>query len=170
MGLISEELNNMLNDVLTKCFALNRLLDRDMSLLSVKFKMARTAEILHPALAHAYLGDEFADSISEYQASRDMLTIYGATPIGNKDYNTPLDLIVDYYNENLELQEMIYDTVDKAIEVGDYTTKIVLDGLLSRLSKYTALSITLVDLFTDYGSEPYKLQLLDSVIDKYVTV
>ena len=35
----------MLNDVLTKCFALNRLLDRDMSLLSVKFKMARTAEI-----------------------------------------------------------------------------------------------------------------------------
>lgn len=170
MGLISEELNDMLNGIVTECFSLNRLLDRDMSLLSVKFKMVKTAEILHPTLAHAYLGNEFADSISEYQASRNMLTVYGATPIGDKDYETPLDLITDYYNRNLEFQDMIYDVVDKAIEVGDHTTKVFLDELLSRLSKYTALSITLVDLFTDYGNEPYKLQLLDSVIDKYITV
>lgn len=170
MGLIQDDLNNMLNDLITKCFAINRMLDRGMSILGVKFKMVKTAEILHPKIAHAYPSDKFADSISNYQASRNNLTVYGVTPAGDKDYIAPLDFIQDYYNENIELQDMISDTIDKAVDVGDYTTKKFLDGLLVRLADYTALSITLVDLFTDYGSDPYHLQRLDSVIEDYINV
>lgn len=168
MGLIVEDLNNMLNELVTKCFEINRLVDRGVSILSVKFKMPKAAELIHQNIAHAYPSNILADSISDYQASRDNLTIYGATPIGNQDYASPLDFIRTYYNANLELQDMIYDTMDKCIEVGDYTTKVFLDGLINRLSKYTSMSIILVDLFANYGNEPFNLQMLDSVIDKYI--
>lgn len=170
MGLIQEELNNMLNELVTKCFSINRILDRGVSVLNIKFKMLNASNVIHHNIAHAYLGDKFADSISDYQSSRNNLTIYGETPKGDRDYNTPLEFIQDYYNLNLELQDMISDTIDKAIEIGDNTTKIFLDGLLYRLSEYTAISITLVDLFTDYGSESFNLQMLDSVIDKYINL
>ena len=98
------------------------------------------------------------------------MTIYGQTPIGDKDYIAPIDFIKDYYNENIELQDMISDTVDKAIEVGDHTTKLFLDGFLTTVPKYTAVAITLLDLFEDYGGDTFHLQVLDSVIEKYINV
>lgn len=168
MELINKELNGMLNDLVGKCFAINRMLDRGISILSIKFKMINASKIIHQKIAHIYPSDIFADSISGYQSERNMLTIYPETPIGNRDYNTPLDFIKDYYKENIELQDMIYDCVEKAIEVGDHTTKVFLDGLLNRLSKYTALSINLIDLFESYGNDTFRIELLDSVIDKYL--
>lgn len=170
MGLIQNDLNDMLNDLVTKCFAINRTLDRGVNVLGIKFKMVQASDIIHHRIAHAYLGEEFADGIAAYQTSRNNLTIYGQTPIGDKDYIAPIDFIKDYYNENIELQDMISDAVDKAIEVGDHTTKVFLDGLLTTVAKYTAVAITLLDLFEDYGGDTFHLQVLDSVIEKYINV
>ena len=100
MGLISDKTNNLLNQLIGKCFSINRMLDRGMSLLMVRWKMVKTSEILHPAIAHAYPGDKFADSISDYQGQRDNETIYPSTPVGNKEYNNPLEFFIDYHKEN----------------------------------------------------------------------
>lgn len=168
MELINKELNNMLDNLVGKCFAINRMLDRGVSILSIKFKMIQASEIIHQKIAHVYPSDVFADSISTYQGERGMLTIYPFTPVGDKDYSSPLDFIKDYYKENIELQDMICDTIDKSIEIGDHTTKVFLDGLLNRLSKYTSLSINLVDLFESYGNGNFQLQALDSAIKDYI--
>lgn len=170
MGLISEKLNNSLNELVGKCFATNRMLDRGMSLLGVRWKLLRCSELLHPALAHAYLGDKFADSISGYQGKRDCETIYPATPIGNENYDSPLEFVKSYHSANLELEDSIKDVIDEAVESGDLTTKKFLDGLLETLADYTAMSQNLVDLFTQYGNDKFALQLLDSNIDKYIVV
>lgn len=170
MGLISEKLNHELDLVRGQAFDLNRMLDRGMSLLEVRWKLIKSAEILHPKVAHAYLGDLFADSISAYQASRDNESIYTATPAGDREYNSPLDFFLDYHRENLKFENMIKDAVDEAIDEGDTTTKVFLDGLLNRLVPYIALSQTLVDLTTQYGNDAFHLQVMDSVLEKYVNV
>ena len=167
MGLIDENLNSQLNELVGKCFNINRMLDRGMSLLSVRWKLVQTSKILHPKLAHAFLGDLFADSISGYQGSRNNETIYPATDIGNREYEKALDFVVDYYKECIEFQNMIYDVTDMAIEIGDHTTKIFLDGLTIRLAPFTEIGQNLIDLFSDYGNDTFKLQVLDGFIEKY---
>ena len=68
MELISKNLNDCLDRLIGKSFAINRMLDRGMSLLKVRWKMINSSNHLHGMLAHAYLGDKFADSISEWRA------------------------------------------------------------------------------------------------------
>lgn len=170
MALISEKLNNQLNDIVGKCFAINRMLDRGMSLLKVRWKLSHASDILHTKAAHAYTGDKFADGVSNYQALRGNETIYPATPIGDKDYNSPLDFFIDYYNENIDLQNMVEDAIDEAVEEGDATTKAFLNGLLKVLASYTALSQDLIDLFSKCDNDAFKMQILDFEIDDYVNV
>ena len=168
MGLISEKLNNMLCEIIGECFATNRMLDRGMSLLDTKFAMKNTATLLHPNLAHVFLGAKFADGVGDYIGSRNNLVYYPATPIGDKDYNTPLDFVKDYYNYMMTLQTSTYDAIDEAVEEGDYATKVFLDGLVNNIVEYTDIAQTLVDVFGAYGSNPINLQLLDANIDKHI--
>lgn len=170
MELISEKLNNQLNELVGKCFAINRMLDRGMSLLKVRWKLINTSNILHPKVAHAYPAEKFADGISDYQASRGNETIYPETPVGNKEYNNPMEFFIDYYKENIALENMIKDTIDEAIEEGDTTTKVFLDKILMNLLPFTALSQDLVDLVEKYGNDNFHLQMLDSVIEKYINI
>ena len=170
MGLISIKLNNQLNDLVGKAFSINRMLDRGMSLLAVRWKMIKSSNILHPLVAHAYPGDKFADSISDYQALRDMETVYPQTPAGDREYESPIDFFKDFFAENIEFEDMIKDAIDTAIEDGDHNTKKFLDGLLSRLSPYTSLSKDLVDLVGICENDKFKLIMLDSEIDDYINI
>lgn len=170
MALISDKLNSQLDDIIGKCFAINRMLDRGMSLLKVRWKLIHTSNTMHPKVAHAYPAEKFADGISDYQAERGNETIYPATPIGNKEYNTPLDFFMDYYNENIELENMIKDAIDESVEEGDNTTTKFLNDLLMRLSPYTALSQDLIDLFGKCDNDAFKMQILDFEIDDYINV
>lgn len=168
MGLISEKLNNMLCEIIGECFAINRMLDRGMSLLDTKFAMKNTAALLHPGLAHVFLGSKFADGIGDYIGSRNNLVYYPATPIGDKDYIAPLEFVKDFYTHMINLQTMTYDAIDEAVEEGDYSTKIFLDGFLKNIVEYTDIAQTLIDVFNSYGFSSVNLQLLDANIDKHI--
>ena len=168
MGLISEKLNNMLCEIIGECFAINRKLDRGMSLLDTKFAMKNTAALLHPGLAHVFLGSKFADGIGDYIGSRNNLVYYPATPIGDKDYIAPLEFVKDFYTHMINLQTMTYDAIDEAVEEGDYSTKVFLDGFLKNIVEYTDIAQTLIDVFNSYGFSSVNLQLLDANIDKHI--
>lgn len=168
MGLISEKLNNMLCEIIGECFVINRMLDRGMSLLDTKFAMKNTAALLHPGLAHVFLGSKFADGIGDYIGSRNNLVYYPATPIGDKDYIAPLEFVKDFYTHMINLQTMTYDAIDEAVEEGDYSTKVFLDGFLKNIVEYTDIAQTLIDVFNSYGFSSVNLQLLDANIDKHI--
>ena len=168
MGLISEKLNNMLCEIIGECFSINRMLDRGMSLLDTKFAMKNTAALLHPGLAHVFLGSKFADGIGDYIGSRNNLVYYPATPIGDKDYIAPLEFVKDFYTHMINLQTMTYDAIDEAVEEGDYSTKVFLDGFLKNIIEYTDIAQTLIDVFNSYGFSSVNLQLLDANIDKHI--
>ena len=168
MGLISEKLNNMLCEIIGECFAINRMLDRGMSLLDTKFAMKNTATLLHPELAHVFLGSKFADGIGDYIGSRNNLVYYPATPIGDKDYIAPLEFVKDFYTHMINLQTMTYDAIDEAVEEGDYSTKVFLEKFLKNIVEYTDIAQTLIDVFNSYGFSSVNLQLLDANIDKHI--
>lgn len=167
-GLIKGNINQAINVLIGKCFAINRMLDRGMSLLDVRWKMIHTARYLHPQLAHAFTGDKFADGLSGYQASRSNETIYPATPEGNRDYNKPIDFFRDVLKEILEFQEMLYDVYDLAKDEGDLTTKKYMSSVIGNLVPYTDLVMTLIDLSENFGSENMGIALMDANIEDYV--
>lgn len=147
---------------------MNRLLDRSVSLLNVKFHLINTAEILHYKAAHVYLGENFADYIAEYQALRGNETMYPATVAGNDVFDNPLGILLQFHSGNLEFENMIEDVIDDAEDIGDFTTKHFLEKLLDNLANMTALSATLVDMFKDCGNDKFKMLMLDSVIKGYI--
>lgn len=167
MKKISDELNVSLNNLVGKCFAINRMLDRGMSLLKVRWKMPITSDILHPKVAHAFTGDLFADGISDYQASRDMETVYPATPMGDKDYDAPIDFFVDFLNECMDFQSMLYDAYEQADEDSDYTTKNFISKIIDNLSEFTDIAQLMIDLCESYGTDKLHMAMLDGVIDEY---
>jgi ferritin len=168
MGLISEKLNNQLNELTGKSFSLNRLVDRGVSLLDVRWNLLKTSDNVHHRIAHAFPGDDFADSITYYQAQRNCESIYPATPAGDKNYENPKEFFDDLYAQIVEYENMIKDAVEEAVDEGDQTTKVFLDGLLSRLTPYVDLAQNLIDLITAYGDNSFHLQVFDSVIEDYM--
>lgn len=167
MGLITESLNDTLNILVGKCFHLNRILDRSVSLLNVRFKLPNTAYVLHYNAAHVYLGEKFADAIADYQALRDNETIYPATIQGDDDFDSPLSIFLQFHSENLSFENMILDAIDDAEDIGDFTTKNFLNKLLDNLSELTAFSQQLIDIFKDCGNDKFKMLTVDTMIKNY---
>lgn len=170
MALISDRINNQLNQLIGKCFEMNRMLDRGVSLLKIRWKLPRTSDIVHSEMAHAYIGELFADSVGEYQALRNNETIYPETPVGDKNYDNVLDFFYEYHLKNIELSNFIKDIIDDAVEVGDMETKIFLDGVLKTLTKFTATSQDLVDIFEVCNNDYFKMHMIDVDIKKYINL
>lgn len=165
--LINPILNKKINEVVGKCFAINRMMDRGMSLLKVRWKMIQTANFLHPNVAHIFTGDKFADGLTEYQSKRNNESIYPATPAGDREYNQPIDFFKDMLKEMLELQDLLYDTYEVSKEVSDYTTKKIINKFIENLIEYVDIAQTLIDLANSYGSTPMGIALMDANIDEY---
>jgi ferritin len=161
-GLIKDELNESLNELVGECFLGNRILDRMMSILNIKFVMNNTSKILHGGMAHKF--PLLADMISYYQGSRNNLTIYPETPRAEEDYSSPFDLFTRFYNYMIELEDSVKEVIEQAIDIKDKNTKVFLDNFLLNLNKYTEQAILLVD-----KSEAYKDNWMDfdRDIDKF---
>lgn len=168
--LISETLRKSLCEIIGKCFEMNRFLDRGMSLLDTKWILKNTSQKLHPALAHAFLGDKFADSIGEYLGSRNALVDYPATPEGSFDFEEPIDFFVEFLNRMINFQDLLYDIREECSDEGDYTTKLFINNLIKTTSNYTNQAQLLVDLFNKYGKTEAGLLILDNEIDDYIIV
>lgn len=148
-GLISNYLNDNLNSLVGECFLGNRILDRDMSILSVKFTMNNTVKYLHTGFSHLY--PILADKISDYQGSRNNLTVYPLTPEDSSDYNTPYDLFNRFYEYQITFEESVKEVLKQSSDEGDYTTKQFLENFLIDLSKFTEQVILLCDKAEAYG-------------------
>ena len=142
-GLISEELNNSLSELVGELFAGNRILDRMMSILSVKFVMNKTALILHSGLAHKY--PLLADKISTYQASRNNLTSYPETPLDDSDYESPLDAFNKFLTYMRRLEGYVSEVIIETRNTNDLMTEEFLTQFLLGLNKYTEQALLLVD-------------------------
>lgn len=148
--LISETINNKLDEIVTKCFEGNRIADRGMSVLSVKFVMPKTEKFLHDKLAHLY--PHLADLVSAYQSSRNNLTIYGLTPEDKTDYVDPLEFFDRMVQYMMELEALISEGMHLSRDE-DCTTFSFLSQFILEVSKVTAQCLLLSDKASQYNGE-----------------
>jgi ferritin len=168
LELISEALNSRLNNIVTASFAANRVLDRSMSLLAVKFRLLNCSKLLHEKLAHAF--PKIADFVSDFQGSRNMLTIYGVTPVADFDASSHIELFKMWQEEFIKYQDLIEDTIDFAVLDKDTMTKNFLDKYLLDFSPYVETVNNLVDLAVACGDTTLGAQLFDTEVERCITV
>jgi len=140
--LIPEKLNSRLDEIVTKCFEGNRISDRGMSILSVKFVMNKTEKLLHDKLAHLY--PMLADKVSSFQGSRNNLTFYGFTPADGSDYDTPLEFFEKLLSYMNDLETLVSEILDESREE-DAVTYVFLEDFLRALIPVTEQCLLLVD-------------------------
>lgn len=149
-SLIPDQVNSALDSIVTKCFEGNRIADRGMSILSVKFAMNNTEKILHPKLAHLF--PMLADMVSGFQDGRGALTAYGFTPEDISDYETPLD----FFNKILNYCQDLEGLISESIEISsssDIVTYVFLIKFLRKVSRVTAQCLLLVDKAEIYNDD-----------------
>lgn len=149
MGLINDNLNSELDTLVGLAFLGNRILDRAMSILSVKFVMNNSVKYLHTGFSHLY--PLLGDIISDYQGSRNNLTVYPATPLDDTDYATPLSFFERLLDYQINYEESVKEVIKTAIDLGDFTTEAFLKSYLLTLNKYSEQIILLRDKAKEYG-------------------
>jgi hypothetical protein len=169
--LIDSELNASLNGLIGKSNDLNRLADRIMSLLSSKWFMKNASKLLHPRIAH-YYSLVFSDKIGEYQDQRGMLTEYPGTAddIGRVDFYFPFDAMNELLLQTLELETMIGDSIAKACDAEDFTTKQFLNEMLQNLIPIVDQLQVLCDILQVVGTTPTGWMSFDYNIQTYISV
>lgn len=148
--LIPDGLNGKLDEIVTKCFLGNRIADRGMSILSVKFAMNKTEKHLHPELAHKF--PQLADVVSEFQGSRNNLTFYGATPEDKSDYSHPSEFFEKMLDYMYDLETLIAESADAAKEE-DFATYSFLVKFMPKISEVTAQCVLLADKMQMYKND-----------------
>lgn len=164
-GLISADIKKSLEDIVRHCFYINRIADRIVSILSVKFVMPNLAELYH--LNYAHWAPSYADKITEYMDARDCTTIYGETPIGNQEYEAPLDCLNKSLEMNLDLEVLLKNAIVVAKDESDYTTMVFLEEALRDVVPITKDILILVDKAEMYGDTSSDWMKLDHDVDKF---
>lgn len=162
--LISQELNSKIDFLVGKCFEFNRLLDRQMSVLDTKFCLNKTSAILHSKVAHKF--PFYGDVLSDYQSARNNLTTYPQTPIGSKDYNSPMEIFEEMLSFMQEFENDVYIVRESADNENDYMSKVFLDSFMLSLIPMTKQFLLLVDKCEAYSD----MQLFDSNIEGWIVL
>jgi hypothetical protein len=161
--LISDDVNNKLNLIVQKLFIGNRIMDRGMSVIGVKYLMNHTVDIIHPLIAHRY--PLMADLISGYQEARNCLTVYGDVPTDDTEYNSVpefFDRMVEY---QIDLENLVYQVCEFAQEENDYMTKVFLDKFMLDLIPLTKQLLLLSDKANMYSD---KCEDFDARIEQFI--
>lgn len=166
MKLISDNLVKELDDLVGFCFFLNRILDRGMSLLKVRWNLINLSNVAHPKIAHTIVGNKFADGITDYMAKRNCESKYPATPTGDREYETPLDFFLDAHGEFLEFEDAIKKVIELASDEKDFVTETYLKGILMNLIDYIDVLQTMISCFEGADTK-FKNQMLDSFLENY---
>lgn len=163
--LISDALNAQLDKLVTKLFEGNRIADRGMTQLGVKFVMNKTESLLHPKLAHLF--PALADKVSDYQSARNNLTFYGLTPADNTDYASPMDFFERMLQYMIDVEGMTGEILKMSADEEDFTTKAFLLRFYEDLQKVTNQCLLLVDKAEQYNGD---WMAFDFRIDSWITL
>ena len=164
--LISPNTNEQLNKIIAKMFHLNRILDRIVSVMSVKFACVKSSNIIHLQFAHKF--PLLADQISEIQDSFNVVTDYLETPTDISDYHSLLEMFEKVLDNVIEANDLICGAIEIADEQKDINVKSSLQTFLATIFiNYIKQSIVLRDKAKMYGND---ILNFDRDIDTFFTL
>ena len=158
--LISNRVAESLRLIVQYLFLGNRIVDRIMDNLAVPLVMTKSEQVLHDPIAHKYLN--FVDEVGNYAHSRNQMIGYLETPADMTIYSSPLAAFQKYLDYQIELEDLIQESMNIASEEGDKMTKKFLNKLLLEINAYTNEALLLVDKATMYGNDKFAWMVMDS--------
>ena len=163
--LINERTIKEINLVSQQCFWLNRVVDRAVSVLGVKFGMPITSKILHQGLAHKY--PLLADNVNEILDMYNELVDYLDTPADTRDYEDIVELFQTILDENIKLYDMTRNAIFVSRETRDVNVETHLLDFLEDVNEYIAQTITLRDKAVSLKDN---VEMYELLIDKIFTL
>ena len=150
-NLVSKPTQEALMEFVKQCFAMNRFLDRAVSVLGVKFAMNQLADLVHHGLAHAYpnLSDTAGEKCLE---AYNISVIYGETPRGDEDYSTVSECIREINKRTIDFQTLTMGVCKIAHDNNDLQVYADMLDILKKVNEYVTQTILLEDKIEVYGS------------------
>ena len=163
--LINDRTIKEINLISQQCFWLNRVVDRAVSVLGVKFGMPITSKILHQGLAHKY--PLLADNVNEILDMYNELVDYLDTPADTRDYEDIVELFQTILDENIKLYDMTRNAIFVSRETRDVNVETHLLDFLEDVNEYIAQTITLRDKAVSLKDN---VEMYELLIDKIFTL
>lgn len=150
-NLVSKPTQEALMEFVKQCFAMNRFLDRAVSVLGVKFAMNQLADLVHHGLAHAYpnLSDTAGEKCLE---AYNISVIYGETPRGDEDYSTVSECIREINKRTIDFQTLTMGVCKIAHDNNDLQVYADMLDILKKVNEYVTQTILLEDKIEVYGN------------------
>lgn len=150
-NLVSKPTQEALMEFVKQCFAMNRFLDRAVSVLGVKFAMNQVADLVHHGLAHAYpnLSDTAGEKCLE---AYNISVIYGETPRGDEDYSTVAECIREINKRTIDFQTLTMGVCKIAHDNNDLQVYADMLDILKKVNEYVTQTILLEDKIEVYGN------------------
>lgn len=150
-NLVSKLTQEALMEFVKQCFAMNRFLDRAVSVLGVKFAMNQLADLVHHGLAHAYpnLSDTAGEKCLE---AYNISVIYGETPRGDEDYSTVSECIRAINKRTIDFQTLTMGVCKIAHDNNDLQVYADMLDILKKVNEYVTQTILLEDKIEVYGN------------------
>ena len=163
--LISENTKKALFKISKKCFQMNRMWDRNVSVLSVDFAMVKASNILHLRFAHKF--PLLADKVSEILDAFNEKVDYLVTDADVSNYSTIMELFQNALDEMMSLNSMVKEGIKLAEEADDLNVKVMLEQFMLSLTPYINQSIILRDKAKLYNTS---VALYDHNIDSFFLI
>lgn len=164
--LVSVTTVKLLNELVQKSFDLNRIADRDVSLIETRFNMPILGGLFHQKVAHAFSGIKFGDGIGDFMKQRGVEVLYEVGVKGTQSYENPAELFVSFYQFLTEYEDFCSQIVAKTSAEGDYATESKVKEVINNLVPYLDLVSTLSTIFSGVEA-PYQWHLIDANIEPY---
>lgn len=164
-NLVSQPTQDALMELIKACFRENRVLDRLVSILGVKFVMNQTAEFLHLHVSHYF--PILADRIGESTLERyNIPVVYGETPKADEDYTSVKECLEIVERRMIDFQAMMMGVCKIAFDHNDIQVYADMLDLLKEFNFYTEQAILLKDKIDAYGED--KIMAFDHDLKDFI--
>ena len=149
---VSKSTQDALMEIIKQCFIENRVLDRFVSVLGVKFACNNMANLIHQNIAHYF--PEISDQIGELCLERYNISVeYGATPEAKEDYNSVTEMMQILEDRIIDFQNMFIAVEKVAFENNDLQVFADLSKLMEGYNQISEQAILLNDKMKYYGED-----------------
>lgn len=149
--LVSQKTINAIYEIVGESFKANRVLDRCVSVLGVKFACNKASKGIHKDLAHLYplLADKWGELLEKYNIPIE----YPMTPQGVQNYDSVEQIIKTIGEVALDYQSMAMGVAKIAMENNDIHVYAEILDIIKEINKTVEATILLEDKIALYGND-----------------
>lgn len=149
---LDKNCENILNKILGAFFQMNSIADNMAYALDCELLCPIASKQFHISYAHAFVGDTFADRISNTMVQNNLRPVRLALVENVKSYEDIDELFTENYNEIDKLRKLIYNSIDELdYDASNKSIVVFLESILESLMPYHKQAAIWADKAKEYA-------------------